>query len=263
MEQVYHAIKTQKPGVKVGISQFGIWRPKNPPSIKGFDAYAEIYADSLKWLREGWGDYFAPQLYWGIAPPQTSFTTLLDWWNGENVRHRHIWPGMNSLNAGEKWPATEIVNQINATRRYADAGQIHWSVMALMKKPALEAALARDSYRQPALIPASPWLGTTPPAMPKLSVIVQGKSAAVRWENPVGQPAALWVLQILSDGFWRTDILPANQVARSFQNYLPDAVAVRAVDRVGNLSAPAIWSAKALSAPAKGAPGLPKTSAGH
>lgn len=263
MEQVYHAIKAEKPWVKFGISPFGIWRPKNPPSIKGFDAYEEIYCDSLKWLHEGWCDYFAPQLYWGIAPPQTSFTTLLDWWNGENVRHRHIWPGMDSLKAGEKWPATEIVNQINATRRYADAGQIHWSVMALMKNPALDAALTRDSYRQPALIPASPWLGTTPPAMPKLTVTVRGKSAAVRWENAPGQPTNLWVLQILSDGLWRTDILPANQVARSFQNYLPDVVAIRAVDRVGNLSAPAIWSAKALSSPARGAPGLPRVSATH
>ncbi|MEI9864835.1 MAG: hypothetical protein WDN00_09835 [Limisphaerales bacterium] len=86
-------------------------------------------------LREGWCDYFAPQLYWGISPPQTSFTTLLEWWNNENSRHRHIWPGMNSLNVGEKWQPSEIVNQINATRRYADDGHIHWSIMALMKIP--------------------------------------------------------------------------------------------------------------------------------
>jgi len=36
-----HAVK---PWVKVGISPFGIWRPGNPPQIKGFDAYAELYA---------------------------------------------------------------------------------------------------------------------------------------------------------------------------------------------------------------------------
>ncbi|MEY4918237.1 MAG: hypothetical protein RL616_2150, partial [Verrucomicrobiota bacterium] len=169
MEQVYRAIKAEKPWVKFGISPFGIWRPKNPPGIEGFDSYEEIYADSRKWLREGWCDYFAPQLYWGIAPPKTSFTTLLSWWNGENVKHRHIWPGMDSLKVGEKWQPAEIINQIGATRRYTDAGHIHWSVMALMKKPALDEALLMEAYRSPALIPASPWLDATPPAPPKLT----------------------------------------------------------------------------------------------
>ena len=46
MEKVYLSIKQEKPWVKFGISPFGIWRPQNPPSIKGFDAYAEIFADS-------------------------------------------------------------------------------------------------------------------------------------------------------------------------------------------------------------------------
>jgi uncharacterized lipoprotein YddW (UPF0748 family) len=244
MQQVYHAIKAEKPWVKFGISPFGIWRPKNPPSISGFDSYAEIYADSRKWLREGWCDYLAPQLYWGIAPPQTSFITLLDWWNGENVRHRHIWPGMDSLKVGEKWPPAEIVNQINVTRRYADAGHIHWSVMALMKNPALDAALARDSYRQPALIPASPWLNATSPPPPKLSVTVWGKSTHAQWQNGIGRPASCWLLQSRTNGIWTTQILPASRMDSYLDNFMPDAISVRAVDRVENLSEPAIWTLK-------------------
>ena len=59
--------------MKFGISPFGIWRPKNPPQIQGMDAYAEIYADSRKWLAKGWLDYFAPQLYWPIAKKRTKF----------------------------------------------------------------------------------------------------------------------------------------------------------------------------------------------
>ncbi len=104
INEIYHHIKAEKPWVKFGISPFGIWRPQNPPGIKGFDAYSEIYADSLKWLHEGWCDYFSPQLYWGIEPPAQSFPALLAWWNGQNIRHRHIWPGMDSLKVGVKWP---------------------------------------------------------------------------------------------------------------------------------------------------------------
>ena len=249
MNQVYQTIKAEKPWVKFGISPFGIWRPKNPPTITGFDAYAEIYADSLKWLHEGWCDYLAPQLYWGIEPPAQSFPTLLEWWNSQNVRHRHVWPGMDSLKVGEKWPPSEIVNQINITRRYADAGHVHWSVMALMKNAALDAALTREIYRQPALIPASPWLNATSPPPPKLSVTVWGKSTRVQWQNATGKPASAWVLQTRTNGLWTTQILPASRMDAYLDKVTPDAVSVRAVDRVENLSEPALWTPKKYSAP--------------
>ena len=219
IQQVYHAIKAEKPWVKFGISPFGIWRPKNPPAISGFDSYAGLYADSRKWLREGWCDYFAPQLYWGIAPPQTSFTTLLDWWNNENVRHRHIWPGLNSLNVGEKWPPSEIVNQINATRHYADAGQIHWSSSALMNNAALDAALQRDVYQQPALIPASPGLNAICACRPRLNVNPWKKTVTIGWENGDGEPARWWVLQYLANNVWTTEILPASETGRFRENF--------------------------------------------
>ena len=249
MEQVYRAIKAEKPWVKFGISPFGIWRPKNPPSISGFDSYAELYADSRRWLREGWCDYFTPQLYWGIEPPAQSFSALLAWWNSENVRHRHIWPGMNSLNAGGKWQPAEIVNQINVTRRYANAGHVHWSVMALMKNPALAAALAKETYRQPALIPASPWLNSTSPPPPKLSVTIWGKSTHVQWQNTAGKAIGSWLWQTRANGVWTTQVFPVGRTDLYLDKTSPEAVALRAVDRVGNLSEPATWTPKKYSSP--------------
>jgi uncharacterized lipoprotein YddW (UPF0748 family) len=244
IERVYHAIKAEKPWVKFGISPFGIWRPKNPPGIKGFDAYEEIYADSLQWLREGWCDYFAPQLYWGISPPQTSFVTLLDWWTAENIRHRHIWPGLNSLKVGEKWPSSEIINQIKLTRGSADPGHIHWSVTALMKNAALDSALATGIYREPALVPASPWLGATSPPPPILSVVVRNKSVHVTWQNAGGEPVRWWVLQRRVEGSWSTQILSANCAEAYLDSSEPEAISLRAVSRVGNLSGPALWIPK-------------------
>ena len=242
MEKVYFSIKQEKPWVKFGISPFGIWRPKNPPSISGFDSYAELYADSLKWLREGWCDYFTPQLYWGIAPPQTSFTTLLDWWNSANVRRRHVWPGMNTLNVGGKWQAPEIINQIKAVRRYGDAGHVHWSIAALMKNSALDNALAQEVYRQPALIPACPWLNSPSPALPKISVKFKNQSAHVQWQNGPGEPARWWVLQSHENGNWNTQIFPAGHTDYQLDKEHPDAVSIRAASRLGNLSEAAIWT---------------------
>ncbi|MEI9864834.1 MAG: hypothetical protein WDN00_09830 [Limisphaerales bacterium] len=48
---------------------------------------------------------------------------------------------------------------------------------------ALDAALLRDSYQQPALIPASPRLDGTPPTKPKLNVAPWKKSVTITWKN--------------------------------------------------------------------------------
>ena len=95
VRSIYQAIKKEKPWVKFGVSPFGIWRPANPPSISGFDAYNELFADSRKWLAEGWVDYLAPQLYWPIDQKAQSFPVLLRWWAEQNTRHRNLFPGVN------------------------------------------------------------------------------------------------------------------------------------------------------------------------
>ncbi|MGH7979919.1 MAG: glycoside hydrolase family 10 protein, partial [Limisphaerales bacterium] len=66
IESVYRNIKAAKPWVKFGVSPFGIWQPGYPPQVRGFNPYAELYADSRLWLASGWVDYFSPQLYWPI-----------------------------------------------------------------------------------------------------------------------------------------------------------------------------------------------------
>jgi hypothetical protein len=116
--------------------------------------------------------------------------------------------------------------------------------MALMKNAALDAALTREIYRQPALIPASPWLNATSPPPPKLSVGIWRKSVHVTWKSAGGEPARGWVLQSRAQGNWNTQILPANCTDVYLDNANPDAISMRAVSRVGNLSEPAIWTPK-------------------
>ena len=93
IQRAYDSIKAEKRWVKFGISPFGIWRPGHPAQIEGLDAYSKLYADSRKWLARGWVDYFAPQLYWAIEPPQQSFPVLLKWWAQQNAKARLLVPG--------------------------------------------------------------------------------------------------------------------------------------------------------------------------
>ena len=258
IQALYTGVHAVKPWVKVGISPFGIWRPGNPPQIKGFDAYAEIYADSKKWLQAGWGDYFAPQLYWPIAPPDQSFPVLYDWWLSENTKHRHIWPGLASYRVTDQSarhvPAREIVDEIDSMRaragdtvrvRGGDLGHILYNMTSLMKDPdSLDEKLA-TRYAVPALVPASPWLGARAPARP---VVRMARDAAtgdllVKLAPGGGVRVWLWTVRSLGPNGWTTEILPG--WLRSHR--LPDAastrVVVTAVSRTGVESAAATGTA--------------------
>jgi len=158
-------IKQLKPWVKFGISPFGIWRPGYPPQIvTSFDQYAMLYADARKWLREGWGDYHSPQLYWPIARTGQSYPVLLDWWVRENVRGRHLWPGNFTSRTFEgdpvPWTADEVIGQVYVTRgRPGATGNIHFSMKAFaLDRDSLAEKLAREAYPDHALPPATPWL---------------------------------------------------------------------------------------------------------
>jgi uncharacterized lipoprotein YddW (UPF0748 family) len=242
IQTVYQNIKAAKPWVKFGVSPFGIWRPKNPPQIQGLDAYAKLYADSRLWLASGWLDYFSPQLYWPVDDVSQSFPVLLNWWSHQNIKGRHLWPGLNDAAVGQRFSPDEIARQIHIARGQSINGEIHYHLRSITENPALSEVIRRE-YPQSALVPASPWLDSARPDKPKLVVANEKNSRLnVRWGDSVGEPAWLWVLQFRVNGIWTTQILPANQTSRILEGITPDAISIRAVDRTGNLSAPTVLS---------------------
>jgi uncharacterized lipoprotein YddW (UPF0748 family) len=155
VKKLYAEVHAIKPRVKVGISPFGIWRPGNPPGIAGFDQYGKLYADAKLWLNEGWVDYFTPQLYWPIGQQKQSYPKLLNWWAGQNTKHRHLWPGIYT----SKHTPAEIVAQIELTRKSGVAdGVVHFSAKAIMQNRQGIADALKKVYAEPARVPLSPWL---------------------------------------------------------------------------------------------------------
>ncbi|HEY7711565.1 MAG TPA: family 10 glycosylhydrolase, partial [Candidatus Entotheonella sp.] len=237
VRRLYESVKTAKAHVKFGVSPFGIWRPNHPPGIEGHDAYAQVYADARKWLREGWLDYFAPQLYWPAAQQAQSYPALLRWWADQNVKHRHLWPGNSHRNS-----ADEILYQIRLTRSEPRAtGNLHWSMKALMaNRNGVADALLQQAYAQPALVPASPWLDRSPPAQPTLAVNTIGGRVEARWSTRTND-AWLWLVQTKTTAGWITQILSQrNGGLRWSINTEPELIAVTAIDRSGNASPPTV-----------------------
>ena len=134
IQAVGREIKRVKPDIVYGISPFGIWQPVPERGITGFNAYKELYADARKWLRDGTVDYLTPQLYWETARQGQSFPVLLDWWQEQNGRHSHIWPGIAAYRIGSTptFNAAEIASQIAKTRQSPEtSGAVFFSQKSL------------------------------------------------------------------------------------------------------------------------------------
>jgi uncharacterized lipoprotein YddW (UPF0748 family) len=244
--QLYARVKSIKPTVKVGISPFGIWRPGYPASVTGLDAFTEIYADARKWLREGWVDYFVPQLYWRIAAPEQSYVELLRWWVEQNEKGRHIWAGnapYRVLNDGQNWPVREIVDQIRLTRAEPGAsGNVHFSMAAFLRnRGGLADTLSTLSYAQPALPPVSRWLDNLGPNAPHARFEQHRLlGAALSLQPAEGEAAFLWAIRTRVGNEWFVDVVPSTQKyflpLRGNPARVVDEVVVTAVDRSGNES---------------------------
>ncbi len=260
VEELYRRVKAEKRHVVVGISPFGIWRPNHPASIKtSFDQFDMIFADARRWLREGWVDYYTPQLYWPIAQVPQSYPVLLAWWTEQNLHERHLWPGLfTSRVSAEGWTAREVANQIMVTRALVPAGPgtVQFSMRALMEdrqgpdSTSLGEELLKGPYRHRALPPPFPWLDKSAPPAPRADAHRVGRATVVSW-TPVGdERPCRYVVYCEAAGEWRWEILPAAQ-----QSYLVNRppvgdeaapaepvtrVAVASVDRSGNVGPAAL-----------------------
>ncbi len=246
VERLNREIHKEKSWVKFGVSPFGIWRPGNPKTIKGFDSYAEIYSDSKLWLNQGWMDYCSPQLYWRSNQANLSYRDLLSWWSSQNTKNRHLWPGNYTSQTTEPdkpWPASEITHQIDLTREQTGAtGNLHFSMQALMAENSnLSKQLQHDAYAQMTLVPASPWLKKERLEKPKLHLQKDPVTGdpILQWNSEGHGKVWLWALQMQTADEWETVILPSLQSARTLKSIrrsaIPSLVSIRGVDRCGNL----------------------------
>lgn len=192
VEQLYKGVKRWKPWVQVGISPFGIYRPGVPAGIQaGLDQHEQLFADPIRWLKSGWCDYLAPQLYWKIDQKAQSFPILLHWWRSQNSAGRYIFPGLfasRTLKGVGDWPPSEITRQIELSRDTpGPTGQILFSVRAIPRGSPLHKALKQGPYHQPILAPMQRGSKSKGPKAPKVKFGRDSSSAMLEFEAPPGE----------------------------------------------------------------------------
>lgn len=112
--------------VRFGVSPFGIWRNrKSDPAgslTAGLESYSWQYADTRLWVKSGWLDYIAPQLYWHFDHDSAAYAALCDWWC-DTVRgtRTDLYIGHGVYRLGEKgWGRDELRNQLLYNQKHPE-----------------------------------------------------------------------------------------------------------------------------------------------
>jgi uncharacterized lipoprotein YddW (UPF0748 family) len=192
--EIQQTVKSIKPWVEFGVSPFGVWRNKGSDprgsATKALQNYDDLYADVLKWLKDGNIDYVVPQLYWEIGKDVADYKVLVEWWN-ENTFGRNLYIGVNVGNLGSKkapaWmKGNEIIRQIKMNSDYHEVdGAFFFSAKTfLQNRRGLLDSLQTSYYKYPALCPVNPNIrGESSPSPGNVKVIKDGKRSYLLWDE--------------------------------------------------------------------------------
>lgn len=184
-------IKEEKKHCRFGISPFGVWRnndkdPEGSATRAGVTNYDDLYADILLWLKNGWIDYVAPQLYWEFGHKAAPFEVLLDWWS-KHTYGKHCYIGLGIYRAGSNsaWKdSTLIPRQLMALRNTPNIhGAIYFSSKTFARNPnGWSDSLQQNYYREPALVPPMAWIKNPTPQAPEVRVVSNGTTDSLLLE---------------------------------------------------------------------------------
>lgn len=201
ISQLNTNIKSVKPYVKLGISPFGVWRnkskdPEGSETKGGLTNYDDLYADVMLWMQRGWIDYMLPQLYWEHTHKAVPFGTLMPWWY-DHCYKRHVYYGLGlykmvDARSGPWAGVREMMWQLRDIRgKCPNSGYAFYSASCFDKiRAPIKDSIKQNYAKYPALVPPMEWLDNIAPAVPVLTVVPDGNTAKLTWQqnNPSKEP---------------------------------------------------------------------------
>jgi uncharacterized lipoprotein YddW (UPF0748 family) len=196
IKQLHDTIKSVNPHVEFGISPFGVWRnkakdPNGSATKAGQTNYDDLYADILKWEKEGWIDYVTPQIYWHIGKEVADYAIIADWWS-RNAYGCHLYTGnamyrIEKKSKDKQWRSPkQIIKQVELNRSFANIeGCMFFSAKVMRKNPLkLQEKLTKKIYRYPSLPPINSRVSHVIPEAPSNPIISNGDGKIeLKWER--------------------------------------------------------------------------------
>lgn len=232
--ELQQTIKSLKPWVEFGISPFGVWRndsvdPRGSATKAGVQNYDDLYADILKWLKEGTIDYVTPQLYWEIGKKVADYEVLAKWWS-DNSFGKNLYVGLynsqlGSPDANVAWrKGNEVIRQLNMNKQYPKIdGAMFFSAKPFLKnKQGLNDSLQANLYKYPAICPINRNIQGESSAQPQnIRIVKDGDDAYLIWDK-VEEEGGCQTAYYIVYGFKGKKVGdlndPANIIARTTEN---------------------------------------------
>lgn len=204
------SIKAVKAHVKFGISPFGIWRNQSSDPLgsatAGFESYSGIYADSRKWMQEGWLDYINPQIYWSIGYSVAAYDVLVAWWSNNHFG-KHFYTGNAAYKIGSSSPSawlnpSEMPNQIRLNRSTPEVkGMNFFSSKSITNNLlGIQDSLRNNLFKYPALVPVMKWIDSIPPStISNLTAVRNQTGVLLTWQKPLDNSAKRFVVYRFDD----------------------------------------------------------------
>jgi len=166
-------IKEIKPWVKFGISPFGVWRNKDsdPAGSETYSLqtnYDDLYADILLWLKKGWIDYVAPQIYCEIGHKRADYLPLIKWWTknnygvnlyiGQNIKKQISIKNSNGDTVNQLYRKMALVRE-----NHCIGGNIWWNGLSFPECKELMDSLKMNYQKYPSFVPLYKSIDSVPP----------------------------------------------------------------------------------------------------
>lgn len=268
---LYDSIQAVKPWVRFGMGPFGIWTMQSavaqkygislPQGIVGLDDYDVQACNPVEWVKGGYVDYIAPQLYWSSQIAAQSYSVLNQWWAQDVCQHfsaqlpgkqrvdffasqaaYHAYDGYRGYDDG----VVEIQRQIDFNRQYTpDApGSVFYNTNSYVR---MYAQLHASHFAMQALPPAMDWKAKTVLPAPT-NLTLSGNT--LTWSHPSAQrftvyafPKSVAPAAALSSAQYLLGVVYGNSYDLSAISNLTDyTLAVCAYDRYGVEYEPATYT---------------------
>ena len=275
VKDMYNAIQTSKPWVRFGISPFGIWTTSTsaaqkygialPSGISGMNAYDQIACNTVEWVKQGWVDYIAPQIYWSTSSTKQDYDVLSKWWSQKVCKFfSNYLPGEKRVESfvahlATDFSADELGKQIQDNRDFnllGGAGSIFFSTIDYTgikaKTNTKHTTIKGTKFTQLALPPSMEWKSSTTLAAPT-NLTVSGTtvswshSAASRFTVYIYPKGTASATAIKDPTYLKGVVYGKSFDASGISNLNNMTIAVCAYDRYGVEHTAALYNAAAGS----------------
>lgn len=246
VRRIHHAVKHEKPWVKMSCSPIGKHGDLARYRSGGWNAYTAVCQDAQGWLRDGLMDILFPMMYF---QGNHFYPFVVDW--KEHSYGRQLAPGLAiyMLHPQEKnWNLSVIQREMNVLRNEG-LGITFFRSKFLTDDTKGIYTFTRDFNRYPALLPPMSWAGRQAPDPVRTLSVKRGMgSDMLSWQGARDNSGADYLLyNIYASETYPVDTEDARNLIATRQREQALTVphkgrslhyAVTAMDRYGNESRP-------------------------